>query len=370
VFPVVGDFQKELESSLADFLENCTQCKRCVRDCGFLHRYGDPFELAEQYQAGELPTDIILSCSLCRLCTAVCPEGLDPYRLLWLMRCMRSETGEVDYRRYRALLVYERIGLTKLFSLYDWPENATTVFFPGCALAGTRPEQFKFLLARLRQYIGDLGVVLSCCGKPSHDLGRVTFFAGVFRELNERLKSGGIETVLTACPSCQQVFKQYASGLEVKTVYEVLAEVWEGDSAGSGAEVRLHDPCNARFDKAAQDGVRHVLKTMGLRFQEMEHHGPKTFCCGEGGSVSQVDAGLADQWSNKREAEAQGNHLVTYCAGCTHFLGRLQPVSHIVDIIMDPQVVRAGRNPVSRSPMTYINRLRLKAFLRNTGKRS
>lgn len=368
--PLVGDYRKELSSVLEEMLENCTQCKRCVRDCQFLRRYGDPHELAERFRDNVLPVDVVLSCSLCRLCKAVCPEGLDPYRMLWLMRCDVTEQGQVDLGRYRALLTYERLGLSGSLSLFRLPEGCKTVFFPGCALPGTRPEQFKKLLVELQGCVPGLGVILSCCGKPSHDLGRVSYFETVFRDLLGRLRQEGIETILTACPSCHQVFEQYGNGLQVKTVYEILGDGWTPTKNAPGSQVRIHDPCNARFNISAQDSIRTILAKMGIGHEEMKHHRAKTFCCGEGGTVFRVDPELAGNWSIRRSEEAEGAHLVTYCAGCTHFLGAHSDVSHIVDFLLDPQAACGGSSPVSRSPLTYVNRWLLKRFIKGVVSRS
>ena len=212
----------ELEKSLGEITTKCTQCKRCVRDCAFLRRNGDPNELAQKFQNGTLDVKIIFSCSLCQLCTAVCTENIDPNRMLWLMRGWAVAKGQVDYSLFRGILNYERLGFSPLFRLELVTQGCKTLFFPGCATAGSRPHQLMHVIRLLRKQIPDLGVMLNCCGKPSHDLGRLEYFEDKWRSIENRLTVLGIETVLTACPSCHQVFQQYATGVTVKSLYQVI----------------------------------------------------------------------------------------------------------------------------------------------------
>lgn len=366
--PDVLDVQTELAEELAEELESilsaCTQCGACVKSCSFLQRYGTPYDLADKFKRNSLSSDVAFSCNLCCLCSAVCPEKLDPARLLWLMRCWAVEQGEINFRPYRPLLTYERLGLSSLFEQFFLPENCRSVFFPGCALSGTRPAQFETLVPLLQERVPDLGIVLSCCAKPSHDLGRLAFFRKAFGRLYEKLIQNNIETILTACPSCHQMFSQYGHGLEVKTIYEVLEESWPVDEAEKNSSVTVHDPCNARFDENVQKSVRGLLTKMGFEVCEMKHRGQRTFCCGEGGAVFFVADDLAGSWAKKRWKEPGEHHMVSYCAGCTSFLGKEQPVSHIVDLVFDPKRALAGKAPVSKSPFTYWSRLKLKRKLR------
>jgi heterodisulfide reductase subunit B len=70
----------------------------------------------------------------------------------------------------------------------------------------------------LKETIPGLGIVLDCCSKPSHDLGREKVFQLMFGELKDYLFENGARNVLVACPNCHKVFKDYGDGLTVKTV--------------------------------------------------------------------------------------------------------------------------------------------------------
>ena len=135
-----------------------------------------------------------------------------------------SVQGIALFPEHKTLLGYEKLGTSKRYSYYALPEGCSTVFFPGCGLPGTRPKRTLQVFNHLRRSIPDLGIVLDCCAKPSHDLGREDFFNFLFGEMRDYLLRNGVRTVLTACPNCFRVFKEYGSGLSVRTAYEVLAE--------------------------------------------------------------------------------------------------------------------------------------------------
>jgi hypothetical protein len=80
-----------------------------------------------------------------------------------------------DDPRHAPLLAYERKGGSTIYSFYGLPAGCDTVFFPGCALPGTRPDAVSELFEALKQVIPNLGIVLDCCLRPSHDRGRRSF---------------------------------------------------------------------------------------------------------------------------------------------------------------------------------------------------
>ncbi|MFP5214203.1 MAG: heterodisulfide reductase-related iron-sulfur binding cluster, partial [Acidobacteriota bacterium] len=240
------------------------------------------------------------------------------------------------------------------------PEGCKTVLFPGCALSGTRPNRVKELFSHLRKSDPSLGIVLDCCTKPSHDLGRSDHFNVMFSELRDFLVRSGVETILTACPSCQAVFGDYGGGLSVSSVYEVLAREGGPETPPVSGAATVHDSCATRFERSVHEAVREIVRKKGLTLAEMSYQGHKTFCCGEGGAVGHFMPKLAGRWSERRKSTASGNRLISYCAGCTGYLGG----SHVLDLVFEPHAALEGRVRVSRAPMTYWNRLRLKRWFK------
>ena len=89
--------------------------------------------------------------------------------------------------------------------------------------------------------------------------------------------------------------------------------------------ITIHDSCAVRFEEPVHAAVRDLVSAKGLTIEEMPHHGKKTLCCGEGGSVGFLAPELAKNWGNFRKKEAAGRRIITYCAGCANYLGSLTP---------------------------------------------
>jgi uncharacterized membrane protein YdjX (TVP38/TMEM64 family)/Fe-S oxidoreductase len=340
----------------------CNECGACVAQCPFLAKYGTPAAIARGILAETNSVDPF-ECSLCNVCGAVCPEKLSPADMFLAMRRQAAENGNVDLSRYAPLIKYEQRGHSDMFAWYS-PEGAKSVFFPGCTLPGTRPEITRYFFEQLRKLIPDLGIVLDCCHKPSHDLGRQEFFIERFESIRNRLVDQGVAEVLVACPNCFKVFARYGSPLKITTVYEALARNVQPIPATLNEQVVLHDPCPLRNEDAIQSSVRTLLAAQGLTVRKMKYSGRRTLCCGEGGGVGFHNPGFAKSWAEKRKQLAGDDRIVTYCAGCAEFLGRIAPVCHLGEILYEPERALAGQSKVSSPPMTYVNRLLLKRWLK------
>jgi uncharacterized membrane protein YdjX (TVP38/TMEM64 family)/Fe-S oxidoreductase len=351
---------------LKDIRERCTECGACTKACAFLSHYGTPKAIATgfdfsspHYQA------IAYECSLCSLCSAVCPEKLDPFRLFLEIRRLYVDGGHFDESAYGAILGYEKRGTSPLFSWYGLPEGCDTVFFPGCSLPGTRPEVTLHMFRDLQKAVPALGIVLDCCTKPSHDLGRQAHFESVFGEMTGYLSGQGVKRVLVACPNCFKIFQHHGNGIAVQTVYEFIhANGFNAESKNGGREVGVHDPCALRNEIPVHQAVRGLLAEMGLTITELKHRGRRTVCCGEGGMVGSVKPEYAKAWGTIRQREADGRPMVAYCAGCTGFLNRLSPTIHIADLLYRPEAALNGNLKVAKAPFTYWNRLMLKRRLK------
>jgi Fe-S oxidoreductase len=355
----------EVLSYIATVLDECIECKLCQRECGFLQKHGNPKSIAACFDPARKGSPATaFECSLCGLCAAVCPVGLNPALMLLEMRRETFDLGLGHFRQHSPILNYEKRGTSKRYSYFAFPEGCRTVLFPGCTLAGTHPGRVLQILLHLRKTFPSLGIVLDCCIKPSHDLGRMDPFRTLFGEKERYLRQNGVREVLVACPSCYRVFKDYAQALSVKTVYEVLAEQGLPETAKISGAVTVHDPCSVRFDEAIHGAVRNLVKAKGLEVEEMPHHGHRTLCCGEGGAVGFLQPKLAKNWSAIRRQEAQGLRIITYCAGCLHSLSPLTPTTHLLDLLLEPERVLLGKQKVSRAPFTYWNRIRLKGRLK------
>jgi Fe-S oxidoreductase len=181
-------------------------------------------------------------------------------------------------------------------------------FFPGCALPGTRPERIIDLYTELRRQIPQLGLVLDCCTKPSHDLGQQGYFKYQFSVLRRTLVEEGIKEVLLACPNCFCMFNDYGAGLKARTIYELLADSFTHRKQLTGT-VTVHDPCSVPARKQIHTAVRSLITGSGLTISEMKHHGNNTLCCGEGGVVSYLNREFSANWGKIRLKEVEGRRV-------------------------------------------------------------
>ena len=349
---------------VAEIAEKCSLCSACKQDCAFLRKYGLPGELAISYDpADKAFQSIPFECSLCRLCSVVCPVKLNPAEVFLQMRREKTRRNPSDYSEHAGFLAYEKRGVSRRFTYYAIPEHCDRVFFPGCALAGTRSNRTLAAYYHLKKFIPSLGIVLDCCMKISHDLGREEYFRAMFQEMHDFLVQSGVKKVIVACPNCHRIFSVYGKELEVVTVYEVMDEHPLPLNEKVQATVTIHDPCPLRFSFAVQAAVRRLVEKQGLTIEELPHHGENTLCCGEGGFAGGLSPELASKWGNMLKDEAAGRRMITYCAGCTNQLDGIIPTSHIFDLLWEPRATLTGKVRVAKSPMTYLNRLKLKRQL-------
>ena len=361
------DVRPALQSQLQQISETCINCKFCKQECAFLQEYGKPKQIADSYDPGnKRHQGMAFECSLCQLCASVCPVNLNPAEMFLEMRREVARNGNGNFSKHRGILGYEKRGTSPRFSYYALPAGCDTVFFPGCTLPGTRPETTWTLFKQLRQAIPTLGIVLDCCTKPSHDLGRDDYFHTMFEEMREYLVRNGVRNVLVACPNCYKIFDNYGAELSVQTVYEHLAQNGLRTNCKLERTITVHDPCSVRHDGPLHAAVRSLCERQGLSVEEMPHHGEKTLCCGEGGAVGFITPDYAQRWGALRKRETNGNRIITYCAGCAHSLGGVTPTSHVLDLLFNPEVTMAGKAKVSSPPLTYLNRLKLKKRIKDT----
>ena len=336
----------------------CTGCGKCLGACAFLRDHGSPLEIRELMETQpEEAFRLAYLCSLCGLCTAICPEGDDPAAFFLALRQEAVMGKAVDLAPYSSLLAYEARGVSRRFTWSHLPEGCDTVFFPGCGLAGTRHEKTYRIWEYLRQASPAMGLVLDCCTKPSHDLGRQEAFESAFGEMRGWLLGQGVRRVVVACPNCFKVFKEYGEGLEAHSVYELMAE----DSALTPSSLNgthtIHDPCPVRFEEGIQKAVKGLAVRSGATVVDSARGGRWTLCCGEGGSVGSVCASYSEAWKNRVYKRGNGDALLTYCSGCASRLGEKGETRHILDLYFN----EGDKAPkVSKSPMSYVNRLRLK----------
>lgn len=360
-----------LINQLEQVSQRCTQCQKCVSECSFLQHHGDPKNLADSYDPDLNNThQIPFECHLCELCAAVCPHSLNPAQMFLEMRREAFERGQANLPQHKGLRNYEKIGTSKHFSWYALPQGCDSIFFPGCALSGSRASVTLEVYKYLQKQIPTVGIVLDCCSKPSHDLGHTNHFTNQFDEMKSYLRQQGIRNILVACPNCQRMFNEYAQEFITRTVYELIEECPFPEETKDRGNIVIHDPCVSRFYRSTQDSVRSLIRKKGFNIIEPLHVREKTFCCGEGAGVKSLSPEKSNQWKTKRLEESSGERMVSYCAACSATFSEQTQCHHLLDLLFDSDNALKGESAVAKAPITYFNRLRLKQKLRNQAAKS
>lgn len=341
--------------------DECVACGSCQRKCAFLRANGTPGEICQQFISDISSVDkiTVYSCNLCGLCTIACPKSLETSEAFLSMRRMKVSGTSCPLPQHATICNYERVARSRLFSLHKIPYGCDTIFFPGCSLAASRPETTLSCFNHLKQQIPSLGIVLDCCFKSSHDLGRQDYFDEKFEKLVSRLTSKGVKKVITGCPSCLVTFRKYGVSIETVSLYQVLLDhpVQPGELAES---VTFHDACVTRFDTTLHESVRGLITRLGGKVQEVENSKTAALCCGEGGAASFISPQLTESWRKQRKSDRAGDRVVTYCAGCSSKLAQEVDNNHLLDLCFDLKRVKKGSSSVTRAPLSYVKRIALK----------
>lgn len=349
VCPAKGGYTKEEAMREASRCLDC-RCDICVRACAYMQKYqGYPKVFARRIfnnlsiaQGIRKANTLINSCALCGQCEELCPDGFSMKDLCLAAREELVAQGFMSKSAFEFALEDMEQATSCLFVHEGCGGKPPRyVFFPGCQLAGARPKQvadvYDFLDKGLQ---GGVGAYLSCCGIPAHWAGEKEYFARHVQQMKEKLASLGNPTVIAACPSCLNVFKEYLPEDVSVSLWEVLDGMelvsWESVRARENDvpdTLVIHDPCAARHNTAWQKAVRSLAKKCGVTIRESKHTRETTACCGHGGNQWCADHEAARAMAKKRAGEL-GGPVMASCIMCRENLAAQGlPTWHLLDIL-------------------------------------
>jgi len=334
------------------------QCLECVRNCVYLAEYGAyPKVYARRvYNNSAIVKGVhqanhfINSCSLCRQCENLCPKNFSMADL-----CLDARQQMVRERRMPASAHWFALeemrsatGETALIRHAPGTSASRLLFFPGCQLAGVRPEQTLRLYDRLLETEKTTGIWLDCCGAPGHWSGRTEECRAHIDRLRENWQAMGSPEVVTACSSCLFIFRTYLPEVKADSVWPVLAA--EPLTTGKpGPAMALSDPCTARHDEVTRKSVRSLLGAAGQALAPLAMDEVLTECCGYGGLMENAAPATAKKVREAR-VEQTGSGFITYCAMCRDQLAKTgRPVVHLLDILFADIAIPATAPPLSPS---------------------
>ncbi len=332
-------------------IENCIKCNKCVKECEFLKKYGNPIEVQDK-----LEKDILISyeCSLCGVCEVICPNNVKFVDFILSKRILAVKQGIAPLKSHKKILTFEKNASSNLLKIYKIPKNAKKIFFPGCAFSGNSPKFVIEVYKKLKKILNEpVGIVVDCCFKISHDIGLKDKFLEKTEEKIKFFKEKGIDEIITVCASCTDIFRKYLP-FKVSTIFNYF----NNEKIKKEIEkVNVHDPCALRNDESTHKIIREILKNSNIKVVKMPHEKETTFCCGEGGAAGFIDKIYAKSWKKKRLKEAK-YPIIVYCYGCKYFLSnKTLKTYHILDLIFN--------NKKSVNTINFwINKFKLKLLLK------
>ncbi|MBU0495873.1 MAG: FAD-binding oxidoreductase [Chloroflexi bacterium] len=356
-----GAGKRGIPDDVAWYAYACAQCGYCVDGCDQF--YGRGWEsqsprgkwfFLREYMAGHVKmpqeqVDTFLACTTCEICNVECPLNL-PIEPAWLK--LRGKLVHDEGRMTFPPFEIMAASLRKEHNIWgayrkdraDWakvgidsiPEQAEICYFPGCTASYVEQDIAQSTACLLRKagveftYLGDDE---ACCGIPMLVAGLWDTWEEIMRHNIAAMKKRGVKTVVTTCPACWLVWKQYypewAAKLgidypfEAKHYSEILAErIQSGDLVFDqpiDMRVTWHDSCHMGRAGGIYEPPREVLQAIpGLEFVEMEHNREHAHCCGSVLSLvadPPVAARIGDV--RLREAEAvNAEAVISTCPCC------------------------------------------------------
>jgi Fe-S oxidoreductase len=342
---------------VSEKFEQCISCGACFRACE-AYKTQNPKQLkklAQTLKDNTLAVDdahFAYRCNLCGYCQTKCPVGLNPSELFKEARISYCRSGQGPLSYHTPMLTNKKVNFFSLnnadaLKKEDYPKEAETIFFPGCALRTFRPD----LVAKVSGLLGKDVLTMNheCCGKSLKGIGLEDDYEAHNNSVLALLEGFRPKQIIVACPNCYTSFKPKIKFAEVLFAEELLlqkaAEIKPSVTANFGT-VTIHDSCPFKETPELFDLSRGFVDAFyGGKRVEMENSRGKLLCCGGGGGVSFSNEKLSRRISQVRlqEAKAAGaDTVVTFCLSCATQFGSVAAkegvrVIHALDLLQ-PEV--------------------------------
>jgi len=323
------DRVRGIPADVAWYAYACSQCGYCVNECDQF--YGRGWESQSprgkwfwlrEYMEGRADwskkmVNSFLVCTTCELCNHRCSSAL-PIEPSWmkLRGLMVTEQGKGTIPPFEmmaaALDAQGDIWAGYRDDRDDWfpadlrakhgpGSRNKAIYFAGCTTSYVEHD-IGIASVRLLDDAGVdftyLGETEQCCGTPMLCSGKWELFERVMRENIDAVKAAGADTVITTCPACDMMWRQYYPrwaerlgidyGIEAKHYTEVIAERIESDqfrfrerADGKRTTVTWHDSCHMGRASGIYEPPRTLIRALpGVDMVEMAHNREEAHCCG------------------------------------------------------------------------------------------
>lgn len=379
----LASFVRDFSRTTAAYLESCVHCGQCAEACHFYVTTRDPkytpiwkiepFKQAYSRQAGpfawlfrtfNLKPEVTIgeleewqeliydSCTMCGLCTMICPMGIDIAALVGLARHGMFQAGLVPHELWavaeRAKREGSPLGATPrvLKERIEWLTDEHDVAIPLdrpqadilVTLSSIEIMKYPQSIVAMAKILDHMGAswTLSTDGYEATNFGMLSGNTEWQRELsmkmiNAAIACGAKMLILPECGHAYGALRWQGANLYGKPLPFRVLHVSEflAENVKTGAirlrplhkSVTFHDPCQVSRRGGATQAPRDVLAALGVELREMPPSGDMNWCCGGGGGV--VTIRRADPLRYKafeikmRQVDSAGaEKVVTSCANC------------------------------------------------------
>ncbi len=212
-------------------------------------------------------------------------------------------------------------------------ESFDLLFWVGCAGSfDSRGQRIARAMAELLKRAGVdfaiLGVEEKCCGETARRMGN-EYLAQTLIEANiETLRKYRFERIVTICPhgynSLKAEYPQFGFDADVLHHSELLLELVMAGKleapACDGKTGIFHDSCYLGRYNGIMDEPRDLLRSVpGMRLEEFDRRGKRSFCCGAGGGRMWMEETLGRRINEDRVDESLSKgveKIFTACPFC------------------------------------------------------
>jgi Fe-S oxidoreductase len=400
IIPADNEYTAEEAAQEAARCVKC-DCDACARRCHLIMHYKKfPDRIASETEATVRPTDLVVnrfatrmvaSCDQCGSCAEICPRGVDLRGIL--ADAKREMKSKGDMPEAFSVFWLEDMAHAEENAFYLLPPGAKEIgqpdveklvrpdveklvrpgagkpgymFFPGCRLGASDPRYVTGAYTRLLEKYPDTALLTDCCGAPAIWAGDTQHYVEKSARLREKWEAAGSPVPICACPTCANMLRNILPGCEPVSLYAldignvlhryVTDKPEDADAARREKDKSVFDPCAARHDPQAQDGVRKLLEDAGYHLSPLAYERENALCCGWGGQSMIANPRMFRE-ATKRCAALSETDYVTYCVNCRDALAETgKRIWHILDIIL-------GIEPADE-PLTHSKRRANREMLR------